>query len=185
MTTPQNGVNYNELVKNDRVHGRVYTDPAIFDEEMDKIFSRGWVYVGSGIWRPDKAAAVTFLRKVLKEQGYTPGVIVTDTLRSYGAAKSEMGLSARHERGLRRNNRAENSHQPTRGASARCSGSRACGQPRDFFPSTPPSTTRSMFNVTSCPAARSAASARKRHSNGGWRQWLLRKDRRPREPLRA
>jgi len=39
---------------------------------------------------------------------------VTDKLRSYGAAKSEMGLSARHEQGLRKNNRAENSHQPTR-----------------------------------------------------------------------
>jgi transposase-like protein len=37
---------------------------------------------------------------------------VTDKLRSYGAAKAELGLSARHEQGLR--NRAENSHQPTR-----------------------------------------------------------------------
>jgi len=41
-------------------------------------------------------------------------VLVTDKLRSYGAAKSEIGLSARHEQGLRKNNRAENSHQPTR-----------------------------------------------------------------------
>jgi transposase-like protein len=40
-------------------------------------------------------------------------VLVTDKLRSYGAAKSEIGLSARHEQGLRKNNRAENSHQPT------------------------------------------------------------------------
>jgi putative transposase len=37
-----------------------------------------------------------------------------DKLRSYGAAKSEIGLSARHEQGLRKYNRAENSHQPTR-----------------------------------------------------------------------
>jgi transposase-like protein len=41
-------------------------------------------------------------------------VLVTDKLRSYGAAKSEIGLPARHEQGLRKNNRAENSHQPTR-----------------------------------------------------------------------
>ena len=41
-------------------------------------------------------------------------MLVTDKLRSYGAAKSEIGLSARHEQGLRKNNRAENSHQPTR-----------------------------------------------------------------------
>ena len=36
---------------------------------------------------------------------------MTDKLRSYGAAKAELGLSARHEQGLRKNNRAENSHQ--------------------------------------------------------------------------
>jgi putative transposase len=35
-------------------------------------------------------------------------------LRSYSAAKSEIGLSARHERGLRANNRAESSHRTTR-----------------------------------------------------------------------
>src|SRR5271157_1912933 len=38
--------------------------------------------------RRDKTAAVTFLRKLLKKQGYAPDVIVTDKLRSYGAAKA-------------------------------------------------------------------------------------------------
>jgi putative transposase len=64
--------------------------------------------------RRDKAAAVKLMRKLLKKQGFAPDVLVTDRLRSYGAAKAEIGLSARHERGLRKNNRAENSHQPTR-----------------------------------------------------------------------
>ena len=64
--------------------------------------------------RRDKAAAVKLMRKLLKEQGFAPDVLVTDKLRSYGAAKSEIGLSARHDQGLRANNRAENSHQPTR-----------------------------------------------------------------------
>jgi putative transposase len=64
--------------------------------------------------RRDKAAAVKLMRKLLKKQGFAPDVLVTDKLRSYGAAKSEMRLTARHEQGLRRNNRAENSHQPTR-----------------------------------------------------------------------
>ena len=54
------------------------------------------------------------MRKLLKKQGFAPDVLVTDKLRSYGAAKSEIGLSARHDQGLRKNNRAENSHQPTR-----------------------------------------------------------------------
>ena len=64
--------------------------------------------------RRDKAAAVKPMRKLLNKQGFAPDVLVTDKLRSYRAAKSEIGLSARQEQGLRKNNRAENSHQPTR-----------------------------------------------------------------------
>ena len=64
--------------------------------------------------RRDKASAVKLLRKLLKKQGFAPDVLVTDKLRSYGAVRSEIGLSARHDQGLRANNRAENSHQPTR-----------------------------------------------------------------------
>ena len=64
--------------------------------------------------RRDKAAAAKLMCKLLKKQGFAPEVLVTDKLRSYAAAKSEMGLSARHDQGLRMNNRAENSHQPVR-----------------------------------------------------------------------
>jgi len=46
MGVARTAINYDDLVKDDRVHGRVYTDPTIFEEEMEKIFSRGWVYVG-------------------------------------------------------------------------------------------------------------------------------------------
>ena len=62
----------------------------------------------------DKAAALKLMRKLLKKQGYAPGALVTDKLGSYGAARRELGLSARHEQGLRKNNRAENSHQVVR-----------------------------------------------------------------------
>jgi putative transposase len=62
----------------------------------------------------DKAVAEKLMRKLLKKQGFAPSVLATDKLRSYGAAKSEMGLPARHEQDLRKNNRAENSHQLTR-----------------------------------------------------------------------
>ncbi len=62
----------------------------------------------------NKAAALKLMRKLLKKQGVAPSVIVTDKLRSYGAAKAEIGLSASHEQGLRKNNRAENSYQPVR-----------------------------------------------------------------------
>ena len=44
--------------------------------------------------RRDKAAAMKLLHKLLKKQGFAPDVLVTDKLRSYGAAKSEMSASA-------------------------------------------------------------------------------------------
>ncbi len=64
--------------------------------------------------RRDKAAAAKPMRKLLEKHGFAPEVLVTDKLRSYGAAKSGIGFSARHEQGLRKYNRAENSHQPVR-----------------------------------------------------------------------
>src|SRR2546429_7131060 len=64
--------------------------------------------------RRDKKAAKRLLRKLLKKQGRAPRVLITDKLRSYGAAKREVmpGVEHRQHKGL--NNRAENSHQPTR-----------------------------------------------------------------------
>jgi len=64
--------------------------------------------------RRDKRAAVTLIRKLLKRQGFMPAVIVTDKLGSYAAALQHLGLGCRHERDLRANNRAENSHQIVR-----------------------------------------------------------------------
>ena len=64
--------------------------------------------------RRDKAAALKLMRKLLRKQGFAPAVVTTDKLRSYGAAFTEIGLTARHEQGLRKNNRAEVSHQPVR-----------------------------------------------------------------------
>jgi len=64
--------------------------------------------------RRDKRAAIRLMRKLLKKTGVTPELLVTDKLRSYGAAFREIGLAARHEQGLRKDNRAENSHQPVR-----------------------------------------------------------------------
>jgi len=64
--------------------------------------------------RRDTKAAVRLMRKLIKKQGFAPEVLVTDRLGSYGAARRNLGLLARHEQGQRRNNRAENSRQPTR-----------------------------------------------------------------------
>jgi putative transposase len=64
--------------------------------------------------RRDKIAAKTFFRKLLKGLAYVPRVMVTDRLKSYAAAKQEMLPSVEHRQHRYLNNRAENSHQPTR-----------------------------------------------------------------------
>jgi putative transposase len=61
----------------------------------------------------DRKAALEFLRKAMKRYG-SPKVIVTDRLRSYGAAMKVIGNADRQETGRWLNNRAENSHQPFR-----------------------------------------------------------------------
>jgi putative transposase len=63
--------------------------------------------------RRDRKAALKFLRKSMKRFG-SPNVIVTDKLRSYGAAMKVIGNAKRQETGRWLNNRAENSHLPFR-----------------------------------------------------------------------
>jgi len=61
----------------------------------------------------DKKAALKFFKKTLKRHGRA-AEIVTDRLRSYGAALRELGIGDRQETSRWANNRAENSHQPFR-----------------------------------------------------------------------
>ena len=61
----------------------------------------------------DKKAALKFLTKAMRKRG-RPEVIVTDRLRSYGAAMKVIGNADRQETGRWQNNRAENSHLPFR-----------------------------------------------------------------------
>jgi putative transposase len=62
--------------------------------------------------RRNKQAALKFMRKLLKSQGFCPTVVVTDKLPSYGAALNDLGIKARHITGGRVNNRTENLHLP-------------------------------------------------------------------------
>ena len=64
--------------------------------------------------RRDKRAAKTFLRKLRKGCRYVPRVIVTATLTSYDAAMRERLAGVEHRQPRDLNNRADNSHQPTR-----------------------------------------------------------------------
>ncbi len=64
--------------------------------------------------RRNTKAAKRLLTRLLKRQGLRPSRMITDKLKSYGAARRKLGLSIRHlsHKGL--NNRAENSHRPLR-----------------------------------------------------------------------
>ena len=65
--------------------------------------------------RRDTAAALKLLKRLLWSQKMTPTEVVTDGLKSYVSALTELGLQDRHRPGrLRENNRAENSHLPIR-----------------------------------------------------------------------
>src|ERR1700719_1883939 len=64
--------------------------------------------------RRNRRAAKKFFRKLLRRLQYVPRAIITDKLGSYAAAKGEVLPSVRHIQDKRANNRAENSHRPTR-----------------------------------------------------------------------
>lgn len=63
--------------------------------------------------RRDRRAALKFLRRTMRRHG-SPEVLITDKLRSYGAALRELGIPGRQETSRWANNRAENSHLPFR-----------------------------------------------------------------------
>jgi hypothetical protein len=83
--------------------------------------------------RRNKQAAKRLLRKLLKRQMRPPRVMITDKLASYGAAKREVmpGVEHRQHKGL--NNRAENSHQPTRRRERQMKQFKSAGQAQRFL----------------------------------------------------
>jgi putative transposase len=83
--------------------------------------------------RRNKQAAKTFFKKLLKSLHYVPRVVITDKLKSYGAAKREIlpGVEHRQHRSL--NNRAENSHQPMRQRERHMQGFKSPGHAQRFL----------------------------------------------------
>src|ERR1700704_829191 len=81
----------------------------------------------------NKRAALKLMRKLLKKYGFVPDKLVIDELRSYAAAASHLGIATRPERGRWRNNRAENSHQPTRRREKKMQGLRSAGSAQKFL----------------------------------------------------
>ena len=64
--------------------------------------------------RRDGSAAKRFFKRLLKGLQYVPRVIITDKLRSYGVAQRSLLPNVEHRQSRYLNNRAENSHRPTR-----------------------------------------------------------------------
>src|ERR671916_658088 len=83
--------------------------------------------------RRDKRSAKKFFRKLLKGLSYVPRVIITDKLKSYAAAKREILPSVEHRQHKYLNNRAENSHQPTRQRERRMQGFKSPGHAQRFL----------------------------------------------------
>jgi putative transposase len=77
--------------------------------------------------RRDKQAAKKCFRKLLKGCPYAPRVIITDQLKSYGAAKREILPGVEHRQSRSLNNRCENSHRPTRQRERRLQGFKSAG----------------------------------------------------------
>src|SRR5450631_2995597 len=95
--------------------------------------------------RRNKRAALKLMRKLLKKYGFVPDKLVTDDLRSYAAAAGHLGIVKRHERGRWRNNRAENSHQPTRRREKKMQGFKSVGSAQRFL--SVHAATQNTFNV--------------------------------------
>jgi putative transposase len=83
--------------------------------------------------RRDKAAAQRFFRRLIKKTRTVPRVIVTDKLRSYSAAHRQVMPLVEHRSHKGLNNRAENSHQPTRQRERAMKGFRSVGGAQRFL----------------------------------------------------
>jgi putative transposase len=83
--------------------------------------------------RRDTRAAKRLLCKLLKRQCRAPRVMITDKLASYGAAKCQLMPSVKHRKHKGLNNRAENSHQPTRRRERQMKRFKSPGQAQRFL----------------------------------------------------
>jgi putative transposase len=81
----------------------------------------------------DGAAAKRFFRRLLKGLQYKPRRLITDSLRSYGVARRALLPSVKHRTSRYLNNRAENSHRPTRRRERQMQRFKSSGQAQDFL----------------------------------------------------
>ena len=73
------------------------------------------------------------MRKLLKKYAFAPERLVTDDFRSYAPASRDLGIEHLHERGRWKNNRVENSHQPTRRRERKMQRFKSAGSAQKFL----------------------------------------------------
>jgi putative transposase len=83
--------------------------------------------------RRDGAAAKRFFKRLLQGLQYKPKRLVTDGLRSYGVARRALLPDVKHRTSRYLNNRAENSHRPTRRRERQMQRFKSAGQAQDFL----------------------------------------------------
>jgi len=119
--------------------------------------------------RRDRKAALKLMRKLLKRQSFVPDTIVTDRLRSYGAALRELGLGDRHTMGGRLNNRAEVSHQPIRNRERQRRRFRSPGSAQKFLSTH--AVIYNLFNTQRHLISRKTMKVFRAEAFAGWRQF--------------
>ena len=83
--------------------------------------------------RRNKRAALRLMRKLIRKYRMIPAKMVTDKLPSYAAARAELPVTIAHEKGMRRNNRAESSHVPVRRRERKMQQFRSAGSAQRFL----------------------------------------------------
>ncbi len=116
--------------------------------------------------RRNAKAAKRFFKKLLKGLQYVPRVIVTDKLKSYGVAKREVLPGVEHRQSRYLNNRAENSHRPTRRRERQMQRFKSAGQAQRFLSAQGP-----IYGHFRPRRHRMAASAYREACAGAFRVW--------------